>query len=206
MSRRIIEALSVDPVMRHVIKRVGPFRLKPEGLPPFESLTVAIISQQLSGAAARTIRGRFLDLFPGSEFPTPRQVLRKSVRELRSVGLSEQKVSYILDLAERTEKRKVPTLQRCKKMSDEELIECLTEVHGVGRWTVEMLLIFNLGRKDVLPVDDLGVRKGFKVAYGKRELPSPKRLLKLGEVWAPYRSAASWYLWRVADLEKVGEW
>lgn len=206
MSERVLKTLRLDPVMEKLIDRVGPFKLVPRRLSPFESLVSAIVHQQLSGAAAKTIYGRFLDLFRGDEFPSPQRVLKMPSDKLRSAGLSRAKVSYILDTAERAKRGLIPSLEKCDEMDDMELIECLTETKGIGRWTAEMLLIFNLGRLDVLPVDDLGVRKGYKIAYKKRDLPSPKYLARKGEIWAPYRSSAAWYLWRAADMLKDGSW
>jgi DNA-3-methyladenine glycosylase II len=200
VSQRALKHLRDDPVMAGLIERVGPVKLRPRRLPPFESLVHAIIHQQLSGQAAGTILGRFRALFGDDSFPTPEAVLRASPERLRSAGLSRPKAGYVLGIAQKAADGWVPSLDECHQMTDEELVERLTEVKGVGRWTVEMLLIFNLGRPDVLPVHDLGVRKGFQFAYAKRKLPEPEQLARYGARWAPFRTAAAWYLWRAADF------
>lgn len=197
-----------DPVLRRVIERSESIvRLKPQRLPPYEALVKAVIYQQLNGKAAETILGRFRSLFPGRGFPTPKAVLAADFERLRSAGLSRSKATYLQHIARHAQEGLVPTLEACEELSDAELIERLTRIKGVGRWTVEMLLIFNLGRPDVLPVHDFGVRRGFQVAYGRRELPSPTALERHGRRWAPYRTTAAWYLWRVLDkaTEKVGD-
>jgi DNA-3-methyladenine glycosylase II len=185
--------------MAGLIDRVGPPKLRPRRLPPFQSLTHAVIHQQLSGQAAGTILGRFRALFGDDDFPNPEAVLTASPERLRSAGLSRPKASYILGIAQKAVDGHIPTLDECDRMTDAELIERLISIKGIGRWTAEMLLIFNLGRPDVLPVDDLGVRKGFQFAYGKRKLPEPEQLARYGLRWSPYRTAAAWYLWRAAD-------
>jgi DNA-3-methyladenine glycosylase II len=200
MSKHILQHLQqADPTLAALIERAGPFKLKPRRLPPFRSLTQAIIFQQLHGKAADTILRRFCGLFGDSEFPSPEQVLEAGLDRLRTAGLSRAKASYILDLAARARSQSLPTLAECKALADEEIIARLTEVKGVGRWTAEMFLMFNLGRPDVLPVGDFGVRRGFMVAWGKRKLPAPETLRRYGARWKPYRTAASWYLWRAAD-------
>jgi 3-methyladenine DNA glycosylase/8-oxoguanine DNA glycosylase len=185
--------------MSGLIDRIGPVKLRPRRLPPFQSLTHAVIHQQLSGQAAGTILGRFLALFVDDGFPTPEAVLKASPERLRSAGMSRPKASYVLGIAQKAVDGHIPTLDECERMTDAELIERLTSIKGIGRWTAEMLLIFNLGRQDVLPVDDLGVRKGFQFAYGKRNLPEPEQLARYGLRWSPHRTAAAWYLWRAAD-------
>jgi DNA-3-methyladenine glycosylase II len=185
--------------MAGLIDRIGPVKLRPRRLPPFESLVHAIIHQQLSGPAAGTILGRFWALFGNDGFPTPEAVLKASPEQLRSAGLSRPKASYVLGIAQKAVDGHIPTLDECDRMTDAEITERLTSIKGVGRWTAEMLLIFNLGRPDVLPVDDLGVRKGFQCAYGKRKLPEPEQLARYGLRWSPHRTAAAWYLWRAAD-------
>ena len=192
--------------MARLIDRVGPPKLRPRRLPPFQSLTHAIIHQQLSGQAAGTILGRFLALFGDDGFPAPAAVLKASPERLRSAGLSRPKASYVLGLAQKAVDGYVPTLDECDRMTDAEIMERLTSIKGVGRWTAEMLLIFNLGRPDVLPVHDLGVRKGFQFAYGKRKLPEPEQLARYGVRWAPHRTAAAWYLWRAADFLDGDGW
>jgi DNA-3-methyladenine glycosylase II len=186
--------------MAGLIDRVGPVKLRPRRLPPFESLVHAVIHQQLSGQAAGTILGRFLALFGDDGFPTPEAVLKASPERLRSAGLSRPKTSYILGIAQKAVEGHIPMLDECDRMTDAELIELLISIKGIGRWTAEMLLIFNLGRPDVLPVDDLGVRKSFQFAYGKRKLPEPEQLARYGLRWSPHRTAAAWYLWRAADF------
>jgi DNA-3-methyladenine glycosylase II len=186
--------------MSVLIDRIGPPKLSPRRLPPFQALTRAIIYQQLSGKAAGTILERFLGLFGDHTFPAPADVLRASPERLRSAGLSRPKAGYILGLAQKALDDFVPTLDECDRMTDSEIIERLTCIKGVGLWTAEMLLIFNLGRPDVLPVRDLGVRKGFQFAYRKRKLPEPEQLARYGARWAPHRTAAAWYLWRAADF------
>ena len=200
MNKRALAHLRSDPVMAGLIDRVGAVKLRPQRLPPFHALTRAIVYQQLSGKAAGTILGRFQALYGDHSFPTPEAVRNTSPELLRSVGLSRPKASYILGMAQRALDGCVPTLAQCDGMTDAALLEQLTGIKGVGRWTVEMLLIFNLGRPDVLPVHDLGVRKGFQVAYRKRKLPEPEQLGRFGARWAPYRTAAAWYLWRAADF------
>ena len=192
--------------MARVINRVGPPKLRPRRLPPFQSLTHAVIHQQLSGKAAGTILGRFRALFAGNDFPAPVAVREASPGQLRGAGLSRPKAGYILGLAQRAVDGHIPTLEECDGMTDTEIMERLTSIKGVGRWTAEMLLIFNLGRPDVLPVHDLGVRKGFQFAYRKRKLPEPEQLARYGVRWAPHRTTAAWYLWRAADFLEGDGW
>jgi DNA-3-methyladenine glycosylase II len=201
VSKRAITHLHSDPVMSGLIEKIGIIQLRPRRLSPFQSLTSAIIHQQLSGKAAGTILERFKRLFPDSEFPAPAEVARKSAEELRAAGLSRGKAAYIIDLAGRCDAGSLPDLAECENLDDEEIITRFTEVKGIGRWTVEMFLIFNLGRPDVLPVHDLGVRRGFQIAHGKRKLPLPEKLAKHGLRWAPHRTHAARYLWRAADFK-----
>ena len=200
MNKRALEHLRLDPVMERVIERVGTITHRPKRLPPFESLLRSIVYQQLSGKAAGTILGRVLDLF-GGKFPSPRMVLATAPETFRAAGLSGQKTGYILGLAREAENGRVPTLAESAKMTDTDLIECLTAIKGIGQWTVEMFLIFNLGRPDVLPVHDLGVRRGFQLARGKRIMPEPEQLARHGKRWAPHRTAAALYLWQAADFD-----
>lgn len=165
----------------------------------FESLTRNIIYQQLHGNAASAIHGRVRDLFTRRK-PTPHGIINTPEERLRAAGLSAAKTLAIKDLAAKTLDGTVPTLARLRRMEDEEIIERLTEVRGIGRWTVEMLLIFRLGRPDVLPVGDFAVRKGFALCYGLKAQPRPKEILKHAERWRPYRSVASWYMWRASEL------
>jgi DNA-3-methyladenine glycosylase II len=189
----------VDPVMAALIKRVGPCGLRTEALEPYESLVRAITHQQLHGNAARAIMARFLALYPGIDFPTPAMVMATEQTLLRGCGLSSAKVATIRGIAAGALEGVVPTRRAASRLSDGALIERLTTLRGVGRWTVEMLLMFCLGRPDVLPVDDFGVREGYRRLHGLETQPKPKVLAELGARWAPYRSFAAWYLWRAAD-------
>lgn len=190
-----------DPLMRRLVRRHGPCAMAPDWRrTPYQALVSAIIYQQLAGRAAETIHGRFLSLFPQTRFPSPADVVRMSEERLRGAGLSRQKLSYIRDISSKACEGLIPVSRAgVSRKSDEALIAQLTEARGVGRWTVEMLLIFTLGRLDVLPVDDYGVRGGYARAAGLAALPSPKELAGIGARWAPYRSVASWYLWAEAD-------
>jgi len=193
-----------DPVMARLIDAVGPFAMTLKTTPSlFVALAESIVYQQLTGKAAATIFARVQALFPDAQHgPTARQIQRVSDQRLRAAGLSNAKLLALRDLSLRTLSGQVPTLAEVQALGDEEVIERLTQVRGIGRWTVEMLLMFRLGRPDVLPVDDYGVRQGFAIAYRKRKLPPPKALAKYGARWAPYRTVASWYLWRAVDLAK----
>jgi len=206
MSQRAIAHLRSDPAMSALIEKVGIIRLRPRRLPPFQSLAHAIIHQQLNGNAAGTILERFKSLFPDDEFPTPGQVAKASVDRLRTAGLSRPKAAYIIDLAKRCDAGLIPTVNDCDSLKDAEILARLTEIKGIGRWTVEMFLIFNLGRPDVLPVHDLGIRRGFQVAYRKRTMPTPEQLDKHGLRWAPHRTLAARYLWRAADSAENPNW
>lgn len=191
---------AADPVMRRIIRECGPCTLTPEPRrSPFQSLVQAVAHQQLNGKAANTILARFTKLFPGRRFPRPEDLATVSDEALRGAGFSRAKVAAIRDIAAKTLEGIVPTSRQIGRLSDEEIIARLTAVRGVGRWTVEMLLIFQLSRPDVLPADDFGVRNGFRIAYRRRELPTVKELLAFGERWKPHRTTAAWYLWRVVD-------
>lgn len=193
----------VDPVMRRLIEEVGPFSLKPKvRRSPFESIARAIAYQQLHDRAAESILKRFIALFPDRRFPHPDDLLAMDVRAIRKAGFSRAKVLALRDLAEKTLDGTVPTPRTITQLDDEAIVQRLIEVRGVGRWTVEMLLIFQMGRPNVLPVDDFGVRNGFRIAYARRLMPTPKQVLQYGERWKPYRTAAAWYLWRVADRKE----
>ncbi|MGP8175691.1 MAG: DNA-3-methyladenine glycosylase family protein [Terracidiphilus sp.] len=199
-----------DPKLGALIDRAGPFTLKLDPSPsPFESLVESILYQQLHGKAAATIHRRVREYFGGD--PAPEQLISTPDEPLRACGVSGNKIKALRDLASRTLDGTVPTNAAIKKMTDAEIVERLTEVRGIGPWTVEMLLIFRLGRPDVLPVSDYGVRKGFGLTFLKapktrpleaKDLPKPEVLLKRGKRWAPFRSVASWYLWRACDLAK----
>jgi 3-methyladenine DNA glycosylase/8-oxoguanine DNA glycosylase len=189
----------VDPVLGQVIARVGPYTGKLRPMPNlFHALCQAISYQQLSGKAAETIFGRFVAL-AGEPLEAAR-VSRFSDEQIRACGLSRPKLAAIRDLQAKTLAGALPHHDELPAMPDETIIERLTAVRGIGRWTAEMILMFRLGRPDVLPVNDLGIQKGFKLAYGKRRLPSPKMLAREGKKWAPFRSYASWYLWRILEL------
>ncbi len=190
-----------DPVLRDVMRRAGPFVLRARATQSlFGALMESIVYQQLSGKAAATILRRTRRLFLPRRFPTPQDILDAPVTRLRSAGLSGAKTASLKDLARHTIDGTVPTLARVRRMPDAEVIERLTTVRGIGVWTVEMLLMFRLGRPDVLPIGDLGVRKGFGLAYGHDEMPAPTELLAFGERWRPFRSVASWYMWRVLEF------
>lgn len=201
----IAQLSAADPVMGDLITRVGPFTLTPEPThSPFHALMRAIVYQQLSGKAAGTILARVLALMPsGRGRPRPEDLLALDDTRLRAAGLSGNKLLALRDLAAKARDGTVPTLAVLRRLGDAEIIERLTAVRGIGVWTVEMLLLFRLGRGDVLPVADLGVQKGYQLTYRTRGLPTPKRLLAAGEIWRPFRSVASWYLWRAVDMEKV---
>src|ERR1700682_1646442 len=169
---------------------------------PYEALMESIAYQSISGKAAATIFGRIRALSGNGRPPSPEQMLKLRKSALRKAGLSGAKVLAMKDLARKTIEGIVPTREEATKMSDEELVERLISVRGIGAWTVEMFLIFNLGRPDVLPIHDLGVKKGWSVTYGKKHMPKPKELLAFGEQWRPYRTVASWYMWRA--FERAG--
>lgn len=195
-----IEHLSgADNVLGELIQRVGGCRLRVNRQrEPFDALVRAVTYQQLNGTAAETIYNRLLALFP-NRAPTAKQILGMPMEKLRSAGLSAAKAAAIRDIAEKSNARVVPSRREAARLTDEELVERLTSIRGVGPWTVEMLLIFTLGRRDVLPITDYGVRKGFALTFGLKDLPQPRELLEHGHRWRPYRSIAAWYLWRALD-------
>ena len=192
---------AADPVLARLIATLGPFHLPLDRAPSvFLALAQAIVYQQLSGRVASAIYGRVCALFPDSNpGPTPEDILGASDEALRGAGLSRAKLLALRDLSQRTVAGEIPPLAEARRMEDEAIVERLTRVRGIGRWTVEMLLIFRLGRPDVLPVGDYGVRRGFALAWDLADLPSPKELQARGERWRPYRTMATWYLWRAAD-------
>jgi DNA-3-methyladenine glycosylase II len=203
MARPEKHLAATDPRMAALIKRSLRYNVKPGGLVrPFDALAESIAYQQLSGKAAATIWKRVRALYPRSKYLDPQRVLNTPDGKLRGAGLSRNKVAAIKDLAAKTIDGTVPSARTLAKMSDEEIITRLTAVRGIGRWTVEMLLLFDLGRPDVWPVDDYGVQKGFAKTFGKRKLPKPKQLMKLGEKWRPHRSVAAWYFWRALDVSQ----
>jgi DNA-3-methyladenine glycosylase II len=190
-----------DPVLAAIIKRHGACGLRTARGPDiFNGLIQSIISQQLSTKAAATIYGRFLALLPAGQEPAPHHVLPLEDEAMRSVGLSRQKISYLRDLSEKVLDGSLQP-DRLAGLSDEAVLEALTRVKGVGRWTAEMILIFRLLRPDVLPVGDLGIVKAIQKAYGLRKTPDAKRMLTIAEPWRPYRTVASWYLWRSLDTK-----
>jgi 3-methyladenine DNA glycosylase/8-oxoguanine DNA glycosylase len=193
-----------DPKLAQVIDAAGPLRIELQQTPsPFLALAEAIVYQQLNGKAAATIFGRVRDLFPRAQGAfTAQHILRAPDEKLRGAGLSRNKLLSLRDLAARTRSGEIPELAELREMPDDAIVEKLTQVRGIGRWTSEMFLIFRLGRPDVLPADDYGVRKGFQVAYRKRALPTRQQLEKHAEAWRPYRTAASWYMWRAVELSK----
>jgi DNA-3-methyladenine glycosylase II len=206
VSEHILNHLSgTDRNMGGLIRAVGVYGLALENnCHPFESLAQAIAHQQLHAAAARSILARFVSAFGNGAFPTPDAVLAAPNDALRTVGLSFSKIAALKDLATKTVEGVVPDRETLTRLEDAEIIARLTEVRGIGRWTVEMMLMFQLGRPDILPVDDFGVRAGFQFTYGLRKMPAPKVLAVYGERWGPHRSAAAWYLWRAVELKRAG--
>ena len=194
---------SCDPCLAKLIAELPPF--EPEidhAQSPYEALLEAIAYQSISGKAAATIFARIKALSSAAGAPTPEEMLQLSRPKLRKAGLSGAKILAMKDLAKKTLEGIVPTHDQALQLSDRELVERLISVRGIGAWTVEMFLIFRLGRPDVLPIHDLGVKKGWSVAYGRKRMPRPNELLKFGERWRPYRTVASWYLWRA--FERAG--
>lgn len=191
--------------MAYLIRNSQRYAITPPvSLRPFDSLAESIAYQQLNGKAAATIWKRVRALYPKTKWLDPAKVLATPDEALRTAGLSRSKTAALKDLAAKTVDGTVPSGRALLGMTDDEIIARLTQVRGIGRWTVEMLLLFDLGRLDVWPVDDYGVRKGFAKTFRKRKLPTPKELLKHGEKWRPYRSVAAWYFWRALDQpEKV---
>ena len=220
-AQAIAELSAADPKLGKLIQRAGPFTLRlASAQSPFEALTESIIYQQLHGRAAATIHRRLVESFyprtadgqllsAGAEHFAAQHLLDAPNEQLRAAGLSKNKMLALRDLAAKTIDGTVPDLKTISRMSDEDIIEHLTQVRGIGRWTVEMLLIFRLGRPDILPVSDYGVRKGFALTFGKlkptdkvtpMDLPKPDIMYKRARKWEPWRSVASWYLWRACDL------
>jgi len=207
MSRKAVQHLSSEDRFAALIRRVGPPRLRIErGRSPYEALVRAIAHQQLHGRAAEAILGRFAALFPTGAFPEPQVVLATSDEALRACGFSGSKIAAIRDICAKALDGTIPSRRQSQRLDDEALIERLTRIRGVGRWTVEMLLIFTLGRPDILPVDDFGVREGYRVLHGLDAQPKPRAMAELGLAWAPYRSMATWYLYRaVEEARRTGE-
>ncbi|MFO1456318.1 MAG: DNA-3-methyladenine glycosylase 2 family protein [Steroidobacteraceae bacterium] len=209
MSERILAQLAAaDPVMARLIEAVGPFGLVPKAADaPFRHLARAITYQQLNGIAAGTIFRRLVALFHPDDpeaFPSPAELLAMPDARLRAAGYSASKIAALKDLSAKALDGIVPDTATLLPLDDDAIVARLTAVRGIGRWTVEMMLMFQLGRPDVLPVDDFGVRNGFRLAYGLRAMPAPRALAQFGARWAPQRSAAAWYLWRACDLHKAG--
>lgn len=192
-----------DDCLKSLIEETLPFQIDIEDAQsPYEALLESIAYQSISGKAAATIFGRVKALSATGRAPTPQEMLKLRKPVLRKAGLSGAKVLAMKDLAQKTLDGIVPSFEEAQKLSDEELVERLVSVRGIGAWTVEMFLIFRLGRPDVLPIHDLGVKKGWSVTYGKKHMPKPKELLAFGERWRPYRTVASWYMWRA--FERAG--
>lgn len=192
---------AADPAFAALIQRIGPCTASPKPREPYEALVRAIAHQQLHGRAAEAILARFIALHP-DPFPHPHQVAATPDGALRACGFSGSKIAAIRDICARTLDGTVPGSADAAGMADEELVARLVTIRGVGRWTVEMLLISTLGRPDVLPVDDFGVREGWRLVKGLDAQPRPRELARIGEAWAPWRSTAAWYLWRAADEGK----
>ncbi len=196
-TRAAAELAGRDPVMARLVEVVGPPRIRPPQRSGFEALARSICFQQLSGKAAGTIYGRVVDALGGEV--TPAAVLASDIETLRAAGLSAAKAASVVDLAQKVADGTVP-LDDVSRLSDDELVDRLVVVRGIGRWTAEMFLLFQLRRLDVWPVDDLGVRKGYARAWGLADLPAPKRLTEMGEAYRPYRSVVAWYCWRAVEL------
>lgn len=190
----------VDPVMADVIARVGKCTLWPgTEWTHFDALVRSIVFQQLSGKAAATIHGRVIELI-GYGAEAPHKIVATSHERLRAAGLSNQKASYVRNLAEHVLNGSLP-VESLHELSDEEIIAALTQVKGIGKWSAQMFLMFKLGRPDVLPELDLGIQKGIQKAYRMRKLPTPQQVLKRGAKWAPYRTIGSWYMWRILEVD-----
>jgi DNA-3-methyladenine glycosylase II len=192
---------AADPILGALIAKVGPCDLKPDRTrSPFQALVQAVAHQQLNGKAANTILTRFKALFPKRRFPLPAQVDAIETDKITGVGFSRAKASYVKGVARAALDGLVPGRHEIEQMTDDEIVARLTQIKGIGRWSVEMFLMFGLGRPDVLPVHDYGIQQGFAIVYGKRKPPKPDQILKHGERWRPYRTTAAWYLWRAVDL------
>ncbi len=204
MTPATVKALAgLDERLAEAIRIVGPCTLKPGRGSPYEALLSAIAHQQLHGKAAQSILARLRLLYPDNRYPTPEQLLGTADEDLRGVGLSRAKLLAMKDVAARTLDGTVPDRRRIQRLDNEAIIDRLTAARGVGRWTVQMILMFTLNRPDVLPVDDFGIREGFRLLHRKRVQPKPRWLERYGERWAPYRTTASWYLWRYVDLMRA---
>jgi DNA-3-methyladenine glycosylase II len=203
LAAALVHLAERDERLKPLIAEALPFEIDvAEAQTPYDALLESICHQSISGKAAATIFGRVKALGSNGRVPTPQEMLRLRKPALRKAGLSGAKILAMKDLARKTIEGVVPTLEQAQKMSDEELVQRLVSVRGIGAWTVEMFLIFRLGRPDVLPIHDLGVKKGWSVAYGRKHMPRPAELLAFGERWRPYRTVASWYMWRA--FERAG--
>jgi DNA-3-methyladenine glycosylase II len=190
----------VDRRLARLIEKTPEFGLNlRDAETPYESLLQAIVYQSIAGKAAKVIFDRIRALGSNGRCPTPEELLLVHFRTLRKAGLSKAKIAAVRDLATKTIVGTVPTMEHAAKLSDQELVDRLISVRGIGAWTVEMFLIFRLGRPDVLPIHDYGVQKGFALTYGKKAIPKPRELAEFGERWRPYRTVASWYMWRAVD-------
>jgi DNA-3-methyladenine glycosylase II len=191
--KKATKFLKKDPKLAKIIKQVGDYNVKITKN-RYQSLVEAIIAQQLSGSAAESILKKFKKLFK-SKFPKPVEVIKTPDSKIRSVGLSKMKIMYIKDLSKKIQSKQL-NMRKISTKSDEYVVEHLTDVKGIGRWTAEMFLIFSLGRLDVLPVGDLGLKKGIQLMYSLKELPNEKEIERIAESWKPYRTVATWYLWK----------
>ena len=192
-SQKAINFLKHDPKLAKIIKQVGPYNVR-ISRNRYQSLVEAIVTQQLAGSAAKSIIRRFRNLYD-SNFPKPVDVINTHPAKLHATGLSRMKVSYIKELSIKIENKEI-NLRTISKLKDDEVIDILTKVKGIGRWTAEMFLIFSLGRQDVLPVEDLGLKKGIQLMFSLNELPDIKQIEKIAIKWRPYRTVATWYLWK----------
>jgi len=199
MRKAILHLKKADPVLRAIIERVGPYRME-YGDPTFHSLAESILYQQLNGKAAVVIFNRFTEA--AGDPVTPGGILKLSDAQMRAIGLSKQKTAYLRDLAQKT-KDGLLNFERLADMSNEEVIEHLTQVKGIGVWTAHMFLMFTLKRPDILPTGDYGIQAAMKKHYRKRKWPKPKDMEKIAKSWAPYRSVACWYLWRSLDIKTM---
>ena len=193
IDKKAVKFLKKDPKFAKIIMQVGDYNVKITKN-RYQSLVEAIISQQLSGSAANSIIKKFRNLYK-SKFPKPRDVIKTSDSKLRTTGLSKMKIVYIKELSKKIESKEL-NMRKISTQSDEQVIEVLTDVKGIGRWTAEMFLIFSLGRLDILPVGDLGLKKGIQSMYSLKELPQKEQIEQLAESWKPYRTVATWYLWK----------
>ena len=202
IDKKAVRFLKKDPKFAKIIIQVGDYNIKITKN-HYQSLVEAIISQQLSGSAANSIIKKFRKLYK-SKFPKPRDVIKTSDSKLRTTGLSKMKIVYIKELSKKIESKEL-NMRKISTQSDEQVIEVLTDVKGIGRWTAEMFLIFSLGRLDILPVGDLGLKKGIQLMYSLKKLPEKEQIEQLAEFWKPYRTVATWYLWKsLQKFDTVG--